>query len=490
MADTTEVLQHPAVRAYLVEVHRAVAAKDPAAADGVLAGVADHIRDAAAEADARGDRLDLDAVLRELGDPLLIAADVESITPIASSPMAGRFSDSTGAVILVALLLTLGTAMFTLLGWAAGIWLLWSSQRWSRTEKIVATLWWPAMLLLGSLTPLFGTAGLGGWHLMVLVALFGSLGLGVWLVLRADRFRAPRARPARTAPVARAGALGLTDRWPGGAVAIGAPVVAVVLVIAPALLTGSWSSLPFTATVAALVLAGAVTVLWVSRGWYYQARVWHTGTVVLTALVTGFVVAATISSTRVLRRCGVESCEDLPARLADPSAFGQHLAQTVLPLLIIHAVTTASTFRSGFPVRRSLVGRGAVTGTVLALLVGAGGLTPVVTTASGTVAALPMALAGAAVWSAAAVLLIRSAAWRPRDRVVGIVPALVVVWLCAVGWPFGSLAGSSTDPVNPLVPPQLATDPVVVLALLLGVQLAASVWLLVRAGAFGRVAAR
>lgn len=488
MADMTEVLQHPAVRAYLTEVHRSVAARDPGAADGVLAGVADHIRDAAADASEKGAQLDLDALLSELGDPALIAADVEPVAaPTAPTP-AARFVDTRGSVILTALLLSVGTWLLAIVGWAAGVWLLWSSQRWSRSEKIVATLWWPVLILLGSLGPAaFGAGGPTGWHLMIVVAFVGSIGMAVWLAVRGSRLLAQRLRLARPTPIARPGALGVADRWQGASIALGGPAVAVAIVAGPALASRSWAGLPVTATVAAVVLAAGIAELWISRGWRYENRVWHTGTAVLSTYIAGYLIATTISSSGALRRCGADGCVELAPRLAAPSTFVESFASFVLPTLVLHAVTAAATFRSGTAPARRLDGRFAATAIVLTLLAGTAGITVIVRTAGGWTDGLMWSVFAAAIWSLGAVLLLRSEAWNAGDRVAGIVPALVVAWLCAVGSPVGGLTGTAPqDPANPLVPAPLAAETSVILAALVTVQVAASLWLLVRAGVFRR----
>ena len=489
MADTTEVLQHPAVRAYLTEVHRAVAAKDPAAADGVLAGVADHIRDAAADAFARGDRFDSEAVLSELGDPALIAADIDPVRPNADAPPA-RFADAAGAVVLTTLLLSVGTWMFTVFGWAAGIWLLWSSRRWTRTDKIIATLWWPVLVLIAWFGARLSRAGVVGWHLAIVVGIIGSIGIGVWLVVRAGRGRPKRPRSPRRSPVARPGALGLLDRWPGAAVVVAAPVLAIAAFAVPVLVTGSWGSLPLTASIAGIVMACGIAVTWTSRGWAYENRVWRTGTTLLTVFIAGLLTTSAMATTNVLRRCGSDGCEELAPRLADPAVLVHAFAAVVLPALALHAITTASTFRSGAAVARRLDGRGAAIAIVLVLLAGTAGITLVVQVTAGWTDGLPWAIAAAALWSVGVVLVARSAAWQRVDLVAAIVPALVVTWLCIVGSPVGPLVQPDPriEPVNPLLPPPLAVDGAVVLLLLLTVQLAASGWLLTRAGVFRRAA--
>ncbi|MDY0909038.1 HAAS signaling domain-containing protein [Microbacterium sp. CFBP9034] len=495
MADTTEVLQHPAVRAYLTDLHRAVAAKDPAQADAVMAGVADHIRDAAADADARGARFEVDAVLRELGDPAFIAADVEPAAAETVPPTrAERFSDSWGGVVTAVLLLTVGTLWLTMIGWAAALCLVWASQRWSRADKVVATAVWPVVVVIGSLTPLFARTGIAGWHLVMSIAIALPAIVGIWLLVRSRGPIARREHAVRPSLAARAGVWGWVDRWPGAALAISAPPLAATVVLVPALLPRTSVALPATTVGGAVLLAAGIAVLWTSRGWTLSGRVCGTGTAILTALVTWWLVATSLSSTAPLRRCGPDGCEELPARLADPGALLLHVAQLVVPLLAAHAITVASGFRSGAPAPRALDGRRSVITIVLVLLGGTASLAAYAyavaagPSISGT--AFACAVAGVAVWSSAATLVLRSPAWRPIDRVIGVVPAVLVVWLCAGGSPFGAVGGMEpryADPLVPLVP--LAAQPLAVLALLVFVQAAASAWLLAAAGVWRRTPA-
>ncbi len=91
MNEQLSVLRDPRARAYLAEVHVAVAAVDPAAADGIMREIADHLREAAAEPG-----FDLDRTIAELGDPALIRPALTRLRrappgsptrrPVSSSP--------------------------------------------------------------------------------------------------------------------------------------------------------------------------------------------------------------------------------------------------------------------------------------------------------------------------------------------------------------------------------------------------------------------
>ncbi len=106
--------------------------------DRVVRDVAGRI-EAEREQSATGD---VRAILAGVGDPLDIAADIRE--------RHGVRERSNWREIAALVLLPFGGVIVPVGGWFVGLWLLWSSPVWRRTEKIVATLVLPE----GALFPL------------------------------------------------------------------------------------------------------------------------------------------------------------------------------------------------------------------------------------------------------------------------------------------------------------------------------------------------
>jgi uncharacterized membrane protein len=133
----TDVLDDPAVVAYLSALSRHLG--EAPDRELVLDGVRQHIRDALAEGPA--DRPRVAAVLDELGDPASIASEAAGVEPRRESP----FLQRRGGAILVVLLLALGGFVVPVIGWVAGVVLLWASRGWTVLDKLLGTLA-PALL--------------------------------------------------------------------------------------------------------------------------------------------------------------------------------------------------------------------------------------------------------------------------------------------------------------------------------------------------------
>ena len=125
----------------------------------LMTAITEHITDARSTGVV--DEVSTRTMLDRLGDPADIVAAAAADLPPGARPLApvdrpaGR-NRGTGLEITAVVLLTAGS-LIPLLGWAAGIVLVWCSRRWRRSEKLLATLVFP------------GGAGLALW-----VGLIGS----------------------------------------------------------------------------------------------------------------------------------------------------------------------------------------------------------------------------------------------------------------------------------------------------------------------------
>jgi hypothetical protein len=182
--------QPPAVRAYLDEL-RYLLAEAPDR-DLVVDGVSRHIEDALA---GGVDDASVQAVLAELGDPALIAAETAP-APRGRPP----FLERRAGMVLTVLLLAIGGIVFPVAGWLVGVGLLWGSKGWRRIDKVVGTFTIPVVLAV------VVTIGTAIWNVsrsgeaadqfgfpshVVLLALFPILDTAVAVFL-ALRFRASR----------------------------------------------------------------------------------------------------------------------------------------------------------------------------------------------------------------------------------------------------------------------------------------------------------
>jgi uncharacterized membrane protein len=182
------------VRRYLQRLDDALVGVPSDTAADIRAGIAEELT----TLDARGARERID----ELGDPAFIAAEARehvSEEPVESSALRSR-----AYVIVTVLAIALGGAVVPVVGWVAGIVLMWFSPAWRRWEKWAATL---APLIVGLITAvtisLLTSAGTGGpttspneligvpvipapmlmWNALVVVGAV-NLGIGVWLLVR------------------------------------------------------------------------------------------------------------------------------------------------------------------------------------------------------------------------------------------------------------------------------------------------------------------
>ena len=171
---------------YLTELDSLLTGVDPATREGLLHGIREELSTLTpADADAR---------LRALGDPAFVAASVRA----ERGTLTLQKEDAAWYSILTVLLLTVGGFIIPVIGWLAGLVMLWASRTWAVSHKVIGTL-----VALGG--PGLAVAGLlGGVAVgpgesspqgpIVPLILFGVLliawlGAAIWLLVVADRLR-------------------------------------------------------------------------------------------------------------------------------------------------------------------------------------------------------------------------------------------------------------------------------------------------------------
>ncbi len=148
-------LDHPEVTRFLARLDEAAAALPPGRREELVAEIRDHLRDALSV--GAGDEAALRETLDRLGDPAdIVAAEADGAPPAAAAapvtPVwqtgppgqqpwpAPRVSPWGGLEIAAVLLLTAGTVVVPVVGPLVGLVLAWVSERWTRREKVVATV--------------------------------------------------------------------------------------------------------------------------------------------------------------------------------------------------------------------------------------------------------------------------------------------------------------------------------------------------------------
>jgi len=166
---------HPAVGAYLTELNRLLEGAPDR--ELIVDGVARHVEDALGSAPADQERVR--AVLEELGDPAMIAAEAGVGAGNGRPPFLQRRS---GAALTVALL-TLGGFVVPVAGWIVGLGLLWFSKGWNIWDKLVGTF--APFVLTGVLVAGVTLFGGGFTHLAVLLGLLlGAIAAALFLLRR------------------------------------------------------------------------------------------------------------------------------------------------------------------------------------------------------------------------------------------------------------------------------------------------------------------
>lgn len=145
------VLDHPAIRDYLRRLDAATAALPPDERAEIREGISAHLAEAlsptATDVEVRN-------TVAALGDPYEFVAQPAHPAPAAvpAQPASGRGALEIAAVVL----LLIGAFIVPLVGWVAGVVLLWTSKAWTRGQKVLGTLVVPG--------------GLGAWFVAFLVA--------------------------------------------------------------------------------------------------------------------------------------------------------------------------------------------------------------------------------------------------------------------------------------------------------------------------------
>ncbi len=193
--------QPQAVRSYLSELRSALV--------GVPREIAQEIENGVTEELAGLSAADAVARIEELGDPTFIAAEAKASSasdPVVAVGLQERPASVTDGVkpaiatteahwfiVVASLLVAFGGIVIPLLGWIAGIVMVWMSRTWRTWEKWVGTLMPLALagllaggsLLVGE-SPLFGITG---WHLAIISVFFTPFFAGMWLLWRGLRRR-------------------------------------------------------------------------------------------------------------------------------------------------------------------------------------------------------------------------------------------------------------------------------------------------------------
>ena len=136
----------PLVEDYLRRLDAAAAGLAPDRREDLLGGIREHIEAAIASGEVT-DEASLRALLDRLGEPEEIvasAAEPGDPVPWAPPPAPQVFyrRPGFGLELAAVLFLTIGSLLFVV-GWLAGVVMVWSSRRWTLLEKLVATLVFP-----------------------------------------------------------------------------------------------------------------------------------------------------------------------------------------------------------------------------------------------------------------------------------------------------------------------------------------------------------
>ncbi|QYH34764.1 DUF1700 domain-containing protein [Salinibacterium sp. M195] len=189
---TTEVVTN-----YLRELNDALHGLDDAVRRDIVDGAREELHGLTpAEAQQR---------IAALGDPAFIASEASDASPVTTArPAAESAREGTGYVVTASLLVALGGVIVPVLGWLAGLIMVWMSRQWWRWEKVVASLVAPVVsvlaivLLLSSGSPERGEAvnplvptAFDVWWSGALLVIVANLGVGMWLLWRARRTPRP-----------------------------------------------------------------------------------------------------------------------------------------------------------------------------------------------------------------------------------------------------------------------------------------------------------
>ena len=126
------------VRNYLTRLEAELVGVPADVRDGIVAGVAEELDGLDATAAA--------ARIETLGDPAFIAAEARADEPAPVT--APAIPAQRGYVVITTLLIAFGGILIPIIGWGAGIFMMWASRLWTRWEKILATVLPPVVGLV------------------------------------------------------------------------------------------------------------------------------------------------------------------------------------------------------------------------------------------------------------------------------------------------------------------------------------------------------
>lgn len=176
------------VDAYLKELDRSLAGLPRARRKEIVGDIEEHIDDQLAELGSTPSDAETRNLLERVGEPHELAADARDRFDISpSQPSRGDY--------LALVLLPIGGLLIPVLGWVAGVALLWSSKVWSKRDKLLGTLIvpgglvLPAYFMVAAITPSDGDALPAVAWLALLVGVVGPLVMVVYLARKLSHAR-------------------------------------------------------------------------------------------------------------------------------------------------------------------------------------------------------------------------------------------------------------------------------------------------------------
>ncbi|MFK4791369.1 hypothetical protein [Microbacterium sp. ZW T5_56] len=104
--------------------------------------------------------------------------------PVPSSRLYGRESLATrGMVIATGLAVAIGGYLIPVLGWVAGVVMMWLSPVWTRTQKLIVTLAPIVAAAIAALVPVITDQNLVAWHALLVFVVVSPLPIGIWLLV-------------------------------------------------------------------------------------------------------------------------------------------------------------------------------------------------------------------------------------------------------------------------------------------------------------------
>jgi hypothetical protein len=187
-SDTHGTAAERLIADYLERLDRAAADLPDGTRAELLADIRGHLSETAG---ASPGEAAVRQILGELGEPEEIVA--AAAPEAADRPSRSGRTDRTGGElaydVTTVLVLLLGGFVVPVLGWIAGVVMLWNGPRWRRRHKWTGTLLWPAATAVGVIALMVAHRG-GPGPLVILIALAVILiGLitGFTYLLRATR---------------------------------------------------------------------------------------------------------------------------------------------------------------------------------------------------------------------------------------------------------------------------------------------------------------